>query len=102
MREAFYVEEFDKLAAENPNFKRHLALSDPRPRITGPATPASSTTCCTSTTSRTTGPEVQSSTCAVPDDVNSRGHQAFRTLGAQRDSDRRAVEQLVQHEPTYA
>ena len=31
MREAFYVEEFDKLAAENPNFKWHLALSDPLP-----------------------------------------------------------------------
>ncbi len=31
MREAFYVEEFDKLAAENDNFKWHLALSDPLP-----------------------------------------------------------------------
>ncbi len=31
MREAFYVEEFDKLAAENENFKWHLALSDPLP-----------------------------------------------------------------------
>jgi Na+-transporting NADH:ubiquinone oxidoreductase subunit F len=31
MREAFYVEEFDKLAEENPNFKWHLALSDPLP-----------------------------------------------------------------------
>lgn len=31
MREAFYVEEYDKLAAENPNFKWHLALSDPLP-----------------------------------------------------------------------
>ncbi len=31
MREAFYVEEFDKLAAENPNFRWHLALSDPLP-----------------------------------------------------------------------
>jgi Na+-transporting NADH:ubiquinone oxidoreductase subunit F len=31
MREAFYVEEFEKLAAENPNFKWHLALSEPLP-----------------------------------------------------------------------
>ncbi len=31
MREAFYVEEFDKLAAENDNFEWHLALSDPQP-----------------------------------------------------------------------
>ncbi|MBV1789191.1 NADH:ubiquinone reductase (Na(+)-transporting) subunit F [Marinobacterium sp. D7] len=31
MREAFYVDEFDKLAEENPNFKWHLALSDPLP-----------------------------------------------------------------------
>jgi Na+-transporting NADH:ubiquinone oxidoreductase subunit F len=29
LREAFYTEEFDKLAAENPNFTWHLALSDP-------------------------------------------------------------------------
>ncbi|MEX1057312.1 MAG: NADH:ubiquinone reductase (Na(+)-transporting) subunit F, partial [Natronospirillum sp.] len=28
-REAFYVEEFDKLAAENENFEWHLALSEP-------------------------------------------------------------------------
>ncbi len=31
MREAFYVEEFDKLQEENENFKWHLALSDPLP-----------------------------------------------------------------------
>lgn len=31
LREAFYVDEFDKLAAENPNFTWHLALSDPMP-----------------------------------------------------------------------
>jgi len=31
MREAFYVEEFDKLQEENPNFTWHLALSDPLP-----------------------------------------------------------------------
>lgn len=31
MREAFYNEEFDKLAAEHPNFKWHLALSEPLP-----------------------------------------------------------------------
>lgn len=31
MREAFYVEEYDKLQEENPNFKWHLALSDPLP-----------------------------------------------------------------------
>ena len=31
LREAFYVEEFDKLAEENENFERHLALSDPQP-----------------------------------------------------------------------
>ena len=38
LREAFYVEEFDKLAAENPNFTWHLALSDPLPEDnwTGP------------------------------------------------------------------
>ena len=31
MREAFYVEEFDKLAKDNSNFTWHLALSDPQP-----------------------------------------------------------------------
>ena len=31
MREAFYVDEFDRLAAENPNFTWHLALSEPLP-----------------------------------------------------------------------
>lgn len=31
LREAFYVEEFDKLQAENPNFTWHLALSEPLP-----------------------------------------------------------------------
>jgi len=29
--EAFYVDEYDKLQAENPNFSWHLALSDPLP-----------------------------------------------------------------------
>lgn len=38
LREAFYVEEFDQLAAENENFDWHLALSDPLPEDnwTGP------------------------------------------------------------------
>lgn len=31
LREAFYVEEFDQLAADNENFTWHLALSDPMP-----------------------------------------------------------------------
>ncbi|NNL56208.1 MAG: NADH:ubiquinone reductase (Na(+)-transporting) subunit F [Pseudomonadales bacterium] len=31
MREAFYMDEYDQLAAENANFKWHLALSDPLP-----------------------------------------------------------------------
>lgn len=31
MREAFYQDEYDKLAEENENFKWHLALSDPMP-----------------------------------------------------------------------
>jgi len=31
MREAFYVDEFEKLGSENPNFKWHLALSEPLP-----------------------------------------------------------------------
>jgi Na+-transporting NADH:ubiquinone oxidoreductase subunit F len=31
MREAFYAEEFDKLAAEHENFSWHLALSEPLP-----------------------------------------------------------------------
>ncbi|MFW6340158.1 MAG: NADH:ubiquinone reductase (Na(+)-transporting) subunit F, partial [Wenzhouxiangella sp.] len=31
LREAFYVEEFDQLAAEHDNFEWHLALSDPLP-----------------------------------------------------------------------
>lgn len=30
-REMFYVEDFDKLAAENPNFTWNIALSDPQP-----------------------------------------------------------------------
>lgn len=38
LREAFYVEEYDQLAAENENFEWHLALSDPLPEDnwTGP------------------------------------------------------------------
>lgn len=38
LREAFYVEEYDQLAAENENFQWHLALSDPLPEDnwTGP------------------------------------------------------------------
>ena len=31
LREAFYVDEFDKLQEENPNFTWHLALSEPLP-----------------------------------------------------------------------
>lgn len=31
MREAFYQDEYDKLAADNDNFEWHLALSDPLP-----------------------------------------------------------------------
>jgi Na+-transporting NADH:ubiquinone oxidoreductase subunit F len=31
MREAFYVDQFDKIAAENENFGWHLALSEPLP-----------------------------------------------------------------------
>jgi len=31
MREMFYVEDFDTLQAENPNFKWHVALSEPQP-----------------------------------------------------------------------
>ena len=31
MREAFYVEDFDSIAAENENFEWHLALSEPLP-----------------------------------------------------------------------
>ena len=31
LREAFYVEDFDQLAATHPNFSWHLALSDPLP-----------------------------------------------------------------------
>ena len=31
LREAFYMEEFDKLAAEHDNFEWHLALSEPQP-----------------------------------------------------------------------
>ncbi|TJY64760.1 NADH:ubiquinone reductase (Na(+)-transporting) subunit F [Sinimarinibacterium sp. CAU 1509] len=30
-REMFYVEDFDKLAADNPNFEWHVALSEPQP-----------------------------------------------------------------------
>jgi len=38
LREAFYVEDFDKIAAEHPNFEWHLALSEPLPEDewTGP------------------------------------------------------------------
>jgi Na+-transporting NADH:ubiquinone oxidoreductase subunit F len=31
LREAFYVEQFERLAAEHENFQWHLALSEPRP-----------------------------------------------------------------------
>jgi Na+-transporting NADH:ubiquinone oxidoreductase subunit F len=38
LKEAFYVDEFDKLQAEHPNFSWHLALSEPLPedQWTGP------------------------------------------------------------------
>ena len=35
LKEAFYIEEFDALAAEHPNFEWHLALSDPWTGYTG-------------------------------------------------------------------
>lgn len=31
LKEAFYIEDFDSIQAENPNFKWHLALSEPKP-----------------------------------------------------------------------
>ena len=31
LREAFYVEDFDSIQSENPNFEWHLALSEPQP-----------------------------------------------------------------------
>ncbi|MEZ5362827.1 MAG: NADH:ubiquinone reductase (Na(+)-transporting) subunit F [Bryobacterales bacterium] len=31
LREAFYVEDFDSIAAEFPNFEWHMAMSDPQP-----------------------------------------------------------------------
>ncbi len=31
LREAFYVEDFDAIAAENDNFKWHMAMSEPQP-----------------------------------------------------------------------
>ena len=31
LREAFYIEDFDSIAAENDNFEWHLALSEPQP-----------------------------------------------------------------------
>jgi Na+-transporting NADH:ubiquinone oxidoreductase subunit F len=31
LREAFYIDHFDQIAAENPNFEWHLALSEPLP-----------------------------------------------------------------------
>lgn len=31
LREMFYVEDFDSIQAENPNFKWHVALSEPQP-----------------------------------------------------------------------
>ena len=31
LREAFYVDDFDSIQRENPNFKWHLALSEPKP-----------------------------------------------------------------------
>jgi Na+-transporting NADH:ubiquinone oxidoreductase subunit F len=31
LREAFYIDHFDQIAAENPNFTWHLALSEPLP-----------------------------------------------------------------------
>jgi Na+-transporting NADH:ubiquinone oxidoreductase subunit F len=38
LKEAFYIDEFNKLAAEHPNFKWHVVLSEPRPEDnwTGP------------------------------------------------------------------
>jgi Na+-transporting NADH:ubiquinone oxidoreductase subunit F len=31
LREAFYIEDFDRITAENENFEWHLVLSDPQP-----------------------------------------------------------------------
>jgi Na+-transporting NADH:ubiquinone oxidoreductase subunit F len=38
LKEAFYIDEFNQLAAENPNFSWHIVLSEPRPedKWTGP------------------------------------------------------------------
>ena len=46
LKEAFYTDEFDALAAANPNFEWHLALSEPLPEDQWLGPPASSTTCC--------------------------------------------------------
>lgn len=49
LREMFYDDEFEQLARENPNFTFHVALSDPRRKITGPAIPALFITFCMKT-----------------------------------------------------
>jgi Na+-transporting NADH:ubiquinone oxidoreductase subunit F len=38
LKEAFYIDEFNQLAAEHPNFSWHIVLSEPRPEDnwTGP------------------------------------------------------------------
>ncbi|MEZ5976425.1 MAG: hypothetical protein R3E96_16745 [Planctomycetota bacterium] len=65
-REMFYVEDFDGLAAENPNFEWHVAPPSPCPRTTGPATPASSTKSCWSTTSKPRPEDIEYYLCGPP------------------------------------
>jgi hypothetical protein len=55
LREMFYVGGLRQLAAENDNFDWHVALSDPQPEDNWEGSPASSTTCCSRSTSRTPG-----------------------------------------------
>jgi Na+-transporting NADH:ubiquinone oxidoreductase subunit F len=66
LREMFYVEDFDAIQRDYPNFKWHVALSEPLPRITGRAIRLHHMTSCGTTTSSSTRPrKTSSTTCAA-------------------------------------
>ena len=65
LREAFYVEDFDRMGKDHDNFEWHLALSEPLPEDHWSGKTALSIRCCTTAISRIIRrPRTWSTTCA--------------------------------------
>ena len=88
LREAFYVDEFDALQRGEPELR--VAPRAVRAAARGQldrARSASSTTCCTTGTSRTTRrPRTSSTTCAGPGPMNKAVIAMLLSLGVDREN----------------